>query len=113
MQRPTEQINWAINTLLDPVTGNINRAAPSIESTYSGLLRNEPLDRQLYNYHIWLLAQYAMYADTFIQINDVIQTTDNTVTTVTLANQLGGTWATIGSQVIGTDTIYYFKRVAN
>ena len=39
MSRPTEQIRWATDVLLDPVTGNINRAAPSVQSTFSGLLR--------------------------------------------------------------------------
>ena len=113
MSRPTEQISWATDVLLDPVTGNINRAAPSVQSTFSGLLRDESLDRQLYNYHIWLLSQYVNYFDAFDQVSNVIQTTDAAVTTTTLNTDLGGTWSSLGTQTVGTTDIYWFERIAN
>lgn len=109
--RPNEQLEWAKIYLLDGVTGNPNRDAPTEEATISGLNRGEPLDRQLYNYHIWLLASWQRYFDKLTQINNVIQTTDAAVTITTLATDLGGSWSSMGSTTVGSDTVYWFKRI--
>lgn len=109
--RPSNQLEWAKSYLIDGVSGIPNREAPTEESTISGLNRGEPLDRQLYNYHIWALSAWQRYFDKLTQVNNVIQTTDNTVTTTSLATDLGGLWASIGTTTVGSDTVYWFKRI--
>lgn len=45
-------------------------------------------------------------------INNVVTTTDDTVDNIELSSTYGGEWVAIGTQVIGTKTLYYFERTS-
>ncbi len=113
--RPADILEWASVDQLEPISQLPNKQEPTEELKLSGLLDNENLTRQHYNYLLDLISDWVNYFDTFHAVDSVFTTTDASETPATLNTKFGGTWVDIGELLTdagdGAATqIYFFER---
>ncbi len=107
--RPSDILEWASEDLIEPISGLDNKTEPTTELKLSGLLDNENLTRQHYNYLLDLISDWVNYFDAIHGVNTVyISSVDSNPSSL-----LGGTWIEAGDIVTtgtGTDTFFVFRR---
>lgn len=107
--QPTEVTRWCVDDQdSDGVPLKVIPPAPLIQS---GLLRGQPFPRIWLNYYLNNLAENLNFLTTEVnKVGAVLSYIDGTEPD--FANDFEGTWVSIGSQTIGSDTVQYYKRVA-
>lgn len=110
MLQPTKTPDWAENYETEiNIDGRLvpNRFEPPVQVQNSGLKSGVPFGRQWLNYQLYLINQWIKYVKDFPAINDVVSNTDH----VNPSTKYGfGTWVELGTQTIGTTTVWFYKR---
>lgn len=115
--RPTEDPQWATQTIQEVVDIGgqqilvVNKTEPPQAFKNTGILAREKVGRARFNWILDLLCRFVKHLDERYAINDVHISTVN-VNTTDLSVRLGGTWVSIGSQVVSGTTLYYFRKSA-
>lgn len=110
MQQPSELPEWATQyeTELNGDDRLVpNRFEPPYQVKLSGVKSQQPLGRQWTNWQFFAIWKWIEYIRDFPAVGDVVSNIDNINPNIKYGF---GVWAAIGSQMVGTDTIYYFKR---
>ena len=118
MSRPSIFPDWATEEVLEnklnpegqPVTYT-NKLEPTEEWKISGQLYRQKTPRQYLNWDLNLLGLWVRYLDSKYVLGDVHSTTTGE-TPAEISERLGGSWVSIGTQLIGGDTVEYFKKTA-
>lgn len=109
--RPTDDFVWATDSVTEPISGLPNKTAPTPELAASGLIDNENLGRQHYNYLLNNIALWLEHLDERYGVGDYVFA-DNTETATTIDARLGGTWSDKGTDTIAGETVRLFKKTA-
>jgi len=109
--RPTDDFVWATDSITEPVSGLPNKTAPTPELAASGLIGNENLGRQHYNYLLNNLAGWVAHLDERHSTGDFVLA-DSSETATTINARLGGTWSDKGTDTIAGEAVRLFKKTA-
>lgn len=115
MTQPTEFPDWATTfiqeekTIEGETTVFDNKSPPTEEWKLSGELYRENLPRQYVNYNFDLIGLWVRHLNSRNIVGDVHPTTTGE-TAGAISSRLGGTWVSIGTQLIGAETVDYFKK---
>ena len=108
---------WAKSTITQAVDigGEIllkdNKKVPLSEHTNYGLVYDEPPNYQETNYQFQGYSEWFEHLDGRLAIGSIHPTTTSE-TEEAISTRLGGTWVLSGSETIGSDTVYYYKKTA-
>lgn len=86
-----------------------NKSAPLEEHTNWGLKYNEPPNYREINYQFQGYSEWFQHLDERLRVGSIYPMSVNTPIEV-IEEQLGGTWAYVGSEVVGSESIYYYKK---
>lgn len=110
MQQPSELPEWA-SSYETEINGDSrlvpNRFEPPYQVKQSGIKSKQAVGRQWLNWQFYSIWKWISYIKDFPAPNDVVTNTDNTNPAIKYGF---GVWSLLGSQVIGSTTVYYFKR---
>lgn len=112
MLKPTDTGDWALNLVTETKGENtyVNKIKPSQGFVESGVLALEPWSRPFLNFQLYVASEWHRWIDSALYpIGNVYTETQNVNPNSTLGM---GTWNNIGSQTIGTTTVYYWERTA-
>ena len=110
MQQPSENPEWASQYETE-VNGDSrlvpNRFEPPYQVKLSGVKSKQPFGRQWMNWQFFAIWKWIEYLKDFPAVGDVVSNVDNT----NPSTKYGfGAWTLLGSQSVGSETVYYFKR---
>lgn len=91
--------------------GDALKIAPPIELQQTGLYPQSPMARVWFNYYLNMLTSNSQFLqDEVLGVGAVVSYISGTEPD--FVNDFIGTWASIGTQTIGAETVEYFKRTA-
>lgn len=110
MQQPNELPEWA-SSYETEINGDSrlvpNKFEPPYQVKQSGIKSKQPVGRQWLNWQFYAIWKWIEYLRDFPAVGDVVSNVDNTNPNIKYGF---GTWTSLGTQTIGTTTVYFFKR---
>lgn len=91
--------------------GNELKIAPPSDIIQTGILEDSPVARVWYNYYTNQHADMALFIqDELLSVGRVLSYIDGTQPDFT--NDFEGTWESIGTQTVGSQTVRHFRRIS-
>ena len=115
--KPSEQLQWATNLVYETKTIDgqeevkVNRKSIPTGYQNTGILFNEPVDKQWLNQTLYLAGQWFSHLDLRYDVGDVIYLSASD-TEEQVSERLGGTWVTGGTRLLGSVYVYIFKKTS-